>query len=125
MNPTKKKPDDGPWEWTINSGRWLLWAAHGHRWVILEADAKSLYTKCDSCGRADDVPIMRTCDDTGRLVELTPEHPIAKKMAALPDLIEACKALLKHHGESVESIAAIEAACAALTKAGEAGYGYG
>ena len=81
------KPDDdlrrSPWRWEDFAGAWMLVSDTGEEDVVLQA----LWG-----GSVEDGPrlIVRSVTD-GRLVDLTPDHPIARLLVKLPDLYEICR----------------------------------
>lgn len=67
----------GPWRWLTDN---TLVAFHGGLPVVLGARF------------VDDLPALVTQGCDGEPAPLTPEHPVAKAIAALPELVEALMA---------------------------------
>jgi len=102
----------GPWAWRKFGSIWCLVADHGARRIVLDAEVKG----------KNEIPILQTRDftDGSAMVELTPEHPNARLIAAAPDLLEAVEHLLRDEDAYLyeeDRTASIERAKKALVKA--------
>ncbi len=103
----------GPWEWRKVGDSWLLWGFHGMRPIVLDVGQ----VRGTSRGRR----ILRMRND-GVMREASPHHPDARLIAAAPDLLAACKALVERwdNGNGIsEEVKAIKSAIALARKGGE------
>lgn len=66
----------GPWGWREFGAGYVLIADHGRRDVVLSSSGgQFLYTR----------------NAGGRLEPITPAHPVAQQLAAVPDLLQALR----------------------------------
>lgn len=100
----------------FGSGLCLVSDETHHRPIILAASGRN--KRSGSPPPPADIVVR---DERGILVPITPEHPVAKKLEAMPDLIEAAKQVIIERGmkgDSYKEPDSVVMARAALRKAG-------
>lgn len=122
-NETEVGHTPAPWEWHPYGTDYILHGAHGHRPIVLDYGSCGVGPRGGTGSRKLRVRNFERC----LMVPLSPDHPDARLIAAAPDLLAACQALIdaphqEHFATRLndEEMAGIEMIRAAIARATEA-----